>query len=683
MPEGQGYQYDVKLSNGETRRVTLDRQMSAEERASPAFLDALGKQLAPPGGPFQSGVPGATIGEPDPSTIPPQPSMPAEVAKAIPENVLGAVGEIGGTAVGGVPGRIAGQAIGGAIGRAGTELVTNPEMSLGERAVSAGRAGAEQVAGGEGMRLVGRATGAMFSRLRPYVPVLRRQVDPEIADSLRFFSTFADPTESRIGKMVGADKVPLLSPGDMLQSPGLRTLENIARGSVLSGEDLMRLDTNLDNAIDRSLNGIMEEFGPQASYDDIGKGLQMVIQDNQKAADLAVKPIYNAIEEATTPTPVKVLKEIEPATTRQVDTGLINDAGKPIMREEVVPAKMEEVTELEGGVKVNLDAARKHAAGAASVARDLNSVNGGTFGDDLVKRIESIEDLPFPEVQELRSRLMFMQRRAKEAGLKTPATRQLGLLIRSVDQSMEKALAAQAPEWLEPWRNVNRITKKNAEKYQNKFIVKLMKMGSRGSLEGAESFARVFQRGKVQNVERLFTAIGADEEAANFGRQVFTKKLIDESQEQGRINGGKLLENITADNMYGQAFRRAFTKDQQHVIRRFAERLRVIQKAQDLPGDSRNPWLKYAQIGALLGLATGKGVGAAVPVLATPAALAKVLASPATGKLVVDGLTVNPTSKAGINIVKRLTLEIAKQAAPTGGGEVALPEPVPEPTTGP
>lgn len=681
MPEGQGYQYDVKLGDGTTRRVTLDRKMSTKELSSPAFLDALGKQMAPPGGPFQSGVPGAEIGAPDPSTIPPQPSMPAEVAKAIPENVGGVIGELGGAVVGGVPGRIAGQAIGGAVGRAGTELVTNPEMSLTERAQSAAQAGAEQVAGGEGMRVVGKATGKLFSHLRPYVPILRREVDPEITDSLRYFSTFADPaTTSRLSPFTNVDRVAILSPGDILQSPGLRTLENIARGSLLAGEELVGLDRNLEKSTERALNLITEEFGPRASREDIGKAIQYAVQENQAAADLATRPIYNAIEKATTPTPVKVLKEIEPATTRQIETGILDDAGKPIVRTEDVPAKMGEVTELQGGVKVNLTAPRKYAKAAADVARDLNSVNGSTFGDDLVKRIESIEDLPFPEVRELRERLLLMQRKAKETGLRTPATRQLAKLVRSVDQSMEKALIAQAPEWVEPWREANRVYKANAEKYQNRFILQLMRLGKRGSVEGTESFAKVFQHGKSKSVDRLFTAIKGDEPAEMFARQVFNKKILDESMEQGKLNGAKLLDNISNDARYRSAFERAFTKEQQHAIRRFGERLSVVQRAQDLPGDARNPWLKYAQVTAILSLAAGKGVGAAAPVLLTPAIAAKMLASPTTAKLMVDGLRINPTTAAGVNWAKRMTLEIAKQAR-EDGQDVALPEP--EPTTVP
>lgn len=664
MPEGQGYDYDVALDNGTTVTVTLDSQPTPEQLASPEFLEALRTNMAPQGGPFVPAVPDAKVSE-----IQPPPDEMNGVVKAIPENIGGTAGELIGTPAGPV-GRIVGQFTGGAIGRMAAE--SQDEMSATDRLKSGAVAGAEQVVGGEGLRIAGKLAGKAYHSLRPRLPFMTRQLDAETADAWKFFADFADPVQT--GKMRGllphGDVTSILTPGDALQSHGLQTLENIARGSILSGESMQNVEKNAAVAADRALEEIIREYGPSASREDIGKTIQLAISDRERAADLATKPVYNAIADATSPKPVQVLKEIEPA--KVVDTGVLDSAGNPVTR--IEPPKMGMVEEMRGGVRVDLSRARKHAQAVADIARDLNSVAGGAAGDDLAKRLSSIDDLPFPEVQELRSRLLFLQRQAARAELKTTATNRLGRLIKDVDGAMDRALREQAPEWHGAWRKVNQVYKQNTDIYQNRLINQLMRLGKRGSIAGTEDFAEVFQQGRVKGVDRLFTAIKGDAEAEMFGRQVFLNKILTEAQKDGVLDGAKLADLLDRDTAYKASFDRAFPVGDRNRIRTYARRLSLIQRPR--MSTRGTELLQYGQLTALVGLAAGKVNSSTAAIVMTPAIAARIFSSPATQAMMLGTLKVPVATKAGLNLSRRLTAEIVKQSAlDAGEPDPALPEP--------
>ena len=498
------------------------------------------------------------------------------------------------------------------------------------------QAGAEQV----GLEFIGR--GVVKIAQKP-LRLFRKKLDPIASEILRRFK--------------GIISDPVLRPGEALAPTGLARLvgiaQNIGDNAIFSGRATAFRVTRqgeFENLADSMIQGLGRELQP----DELGILFESLIEKKLSTHKAASDVLYNTLGESI-PKPVTRLIP----TTRQVDSGLVDTAGRPIMRTVTETVEREELT-----FGVPTASLKAWAEKRLPALQEIRAITTGQEQNAL-STFESITKLPgeisFEAAKNLRTELLEISRRAS---IENPKARTVGIAKRGsalMDDAIEDTFETKSPGLLSDWRDANAFFKDGKDQFDNVMIRRLMRMASESG-QGAEFIASAaVAPGKITTLRKVKTAL-TPIEFQNFQRFALQKIIADSFNETTETLGGVALRSkLFGRTGYGKQYlEELFPKPVVNDLRLLSEALVRGQQAQ--AGGIGTMWIQLSQAGAVAALATGGLTTGAATLLFGPALLSRIMLNPTGAKLLTRGVQLPANSNLVSGLAARLLAVAVKES---------------------
>lgn len=532
----------------------------------------------------------------------------------------------GGTigAIAGAPGGPVGAAAGGALGAAGGEAVEQlarraiglpvPETSL-EAAKQIGKEAALGAVGEIGGRVALGLGGRAFRAIKP-----RPVVTPEAERAIRFLDTNL-PTQERgvlnpFRYLVGKERQAKLTllPAEANESRAIDLLHNASEASILGGQAISGFKKNRDKALVDIADDIIDFMGERAEPDLVGELFVNAANRELKTSRVGAKIMYNTVDSL--------------AGDTRVQLGTLKDFAEPLQE----------------------------------VATELRGIGATAAGDPTITGILDIgEDVSFSVAKELRSRLIDA---ANEFSVTNPKAKIIGKtnrLVGLLDEAMEKSLKDSGQdETLRILREANRLWKEGSEKFDNEFVRRLIKRGTRQG-EPEAIVKAIFKDKAISNIKRAKTAVGGrntpewKQMQSHFVQDLFTRST---KRGTGEITGATLQANL--DKMGKKALREIYSPGQLNKIQEFANALSVLQ-AKQAEGTGRM-FIQLTQAGALVSIPFGGALNPlSTTILLGPGVLAKAFTNPKIADTITRGIKAGTKTQAAAGALGRMISEITAQ----------------------
>jgi hypothetical protein len=424
--------------------------------------------------------------------------------------------------------------------------VQDTPQTMGETLKSAGQEGLIGAASEGG----GRAVIAVGARiLAPFA----RSMTPEAVKADAFLKPMM--------------KQPLL-PSEATSSRAMDVIENIAESSLVGGGAIKTFKDKRAEVFESIADDIVASYGRKLEPDELGEALMHVIAKNKKAAQAPAKILYNTVED--------MVKPVKQTVTVMEDSssGLLDTGGKPL---QVQVQKEIEV----GGAQVSTQSLKLMTKPLAKIASEINRIEGGTAGDDLVSSIQEMKGtIPFAAAKSLRSRLIASADQMHIDNKNAPAIGVTRRLVKALDGEMEKGLERFDPSTRDMWREANRIYREGESTFNNRLIRGLVKKGMEEFGDNPEAIAKtIFQPGRITSIARIREAVDAPtwKQLQSYAVQdLFKKSSLD-----GVVTGKKLEAAMFGRTGYGEQMMHAvFDPGQVDRLKAFTNALRVGQEKQ-------------------------------------------------------------------------------------------------------
>lgn len=477
----------------------------------------------------------------------------------------------------------------------------------------------------------------------------------------KILAPFAKTVKEGVGEAMEYFKgkiSPVLLPAEATESRVLDILHNVSEASLIGGNQISKYKTERLKFFDDFADSIIDQFGARTSPDDLGNlfvtSLEASKQTHQKAANI----LYNNVDELVG------TEVVEKQIQKEVETGLLDETGKPLMRTVTETVKVPEPKAL-----VKTKELKDFASKVRVHSTELGGIEAKNAGDDLMAAIADLPDnLDFGAAQELRSRLISRVDEFSVINKKAPAIGKAKRMISLIDSQMEEALEKSSPEALEAWRTANRFYKTGQEKFNNTFLRRLIKLAD-DTGTGAENIApAIFRPGQVSKVRKAKRALGEGSEEWGKMKGFFAQHLLSKSTNpEGVVMGQRLLNNMTGKpNSFGeQVLNEVFTAPQLREIKHFATVLAATQARQ---GEGAGKVLiQLTQAGAMASLVTGNMTGPSMAIIMGPPVLSKLMLNPTTARILTEGISLPANSAAAAGVMSRLAAAVERIHRQTTG----------------
>lgn len=534
------------------------------------------------------------------------------------------VGALVGGTIGGIVGAPAGPvgAVGGAaLGAAGGEAIEQlvrratglpaPETSL----QAAKQIGKEAVLGGVGEgvgRLAVGVGGRAFRAIKP-----RPVVTAEAERAIKFLDTNL-PTQERsrfnpFRYLVGKERQAKLTllPAEANESRAIDLLHNASEASILGGQAISGFKKDRNKALINIADDIIDFMGDRAEPDIVGELFVKAANKELKVSRVGAKIMYNTVDN------------------------------------------------LAGDTRVPIGTLKGFAEPLQEVAQELKGIGGAAAGDPTIAGVLDLgDDISFSAAKELRSRLIDA---ANEFSVTNPKAKIIGKtnkLVGLIDTAMEKSLKDSGQdEALRILREANRLWKDGSEKFDNEFVRRLIKKGTRQG--EPEAIVKAILKDKaVSNIRRAKVAVGgANTPEWKKIQSHFVQDLFARSTKKGtgELTGPTLTANLT--KMGKQSLREIYTPGQLNKIQEFANALSVIQ-AKQADGTGRM-FIQLTQAGALVSIPFGSEFNRlSATILLGPGVLAKAFTNPKIADVITRGVKAGTKTKVAAGALGRFIADV-------------------------
>jgi hypothetical protein len=257
-----------------------------------------------------------------------------------------------------------------------------------------------------------------------------------------------------------------------------------------------------------------------------------------------------------------------------------------------------------------------------------------------------------------------MLEQARKAGYRTAGVGRIKQLYKKISGAMESGLTAHDPALVPVWRTLNQQVARNKNLYENAGIVKLAKLGTKGSVAGTERFAQaIFRPGEVTGAQRVMDAIGVTEAGATLRQRMkwsLTNHLLKQSLgEGGVVDGAKLLRNIQSPQHYSEASATILSAAERMRLTQYATQLKKFQALrQEAPGGESFGLMRAA---AVVGILSGTLPPKAAAIMIAPNVAARMVTNPLIFRSLIGGTQpMGASSRALAQLSGRLSVEVAR-----------------------
>ena len=464
---------------------------------------------------------------------------------------------------------------------------------------------------------------------------------------LRGFSKTRTPEADRAIKFMDDKLEQPLLPSEATENRALDIMDNIAEGSLFGGGKISRFKADRAKLMEEAADDIIDQFGARAQPDVTGDLFVKVLNHRIKPSRALSKTLYNKLDDMVKPTMTS-----KPVSD-MVDTGLVDGAGKAIMR------PVAGVTEVPvGGVKIPLKSAKKFVEPFLKDIEELGGLEAANAGDNLVKIISGMDDsVDFTVAKELRSRLISV---ADELAISNPKAQAIGKskqLVNLIDDAMGKTLKAENPEAYAVWREANKVYKEGSKIFRNKFMKRLVKMAEDNPHQVAPA---IFKPRNIKSIVRAKEAMGGvDTPAWKNLQSAYTQDLMAKATPKGKGVQGADLEHALFGKagMGEKALKEIYTPKQLSTLKEFTNALKVTQQGKEAEGIGRMA-IQFTQIGALTQIT--RAPGKAVAILASPLFLSHAFTNPKIAKWLIHGMKAPAGSRVAADAFTKMASELAE-----------------------
>lgn len=499
------------------------------------------------------------------------------------------------------------------------------------------------------------------------------------------------PGGARAVELLGEGNLP--TPGRLVTTPTVDTIENIAETGVLSRK---RVEARNERSAARAEALIRQETAKYArglSRADVDTLVTDVVEGTNKAYRAAGDALYRELdglaqEGVSTQSIVDLRNAIVAEYRDKVEADDLESLVKAIDRVLGVPPSMR-------GIR------RGATLHAQPIVKNL---------DVEVVRPNAADTLTFSQMNSLRSAMLKVSR-SGDALLPDARMGQAKRIAQAADESLQAAGAAlRSPEAFEAWREANRFWKELHETFNDNVMIalansrpddvfntimqadspqqiarfrKMVLGGLGGSVESSTEIRREAQRvlkdprasAAAKNLARIRIDLAQKGERAwtGFQGRFFAKLLenankgaglLEEGAQTGRrLEGSKLLDQW---NAFGaDAIKEVYPSARQ---RRNAEELfRTLELVQgDTGTNTAKMATQFGQAGSVLAFMIAPGTGTALQattMLFTPVALAKLVDNEQFIRWLITAKRTNPGSEAHLRAVTQAAIAAAKAGA--------------------
>lgn len=392
--------------------------------------------------------------------------------------------------------------------------------------------------------------------------------------------------------------------------------------------------TNFKKTRDKAVSGMLDEvteaLGPNIGSSELGDA---IVSTTNGRWDLYKRqitdPIYNSVAKQADPAIVKV----------------------PIYKDgRVVDVVDQEV----GGAKFSLKKLKESVQPQLGKIEYLNDISSDQMGDNLIMAISKLPDeVNYSTIKELRTRLLAYVDNASIVNPKSPAIGNAKKLIGEVHNTTQQGLrdfdVSNGTKTLQEWEYANSLYKEGKDQFNNKFLRKLTALADpKGQHEPAKVMGRIFQRGGIDNVDKVVNAVGPEIHGQ------MKRWYVEDVLKSATDRDGVVKANVFYDKLFGkQAIdpkfsEKFFSNSEFQTLKNVSDTLDVVNMKLDSTLGAVA--IQMAQLGALTGLAYGgysgsnEMTGTGVAILVSPAIAAKMLTSPIatrwlTNKTMLPGYT--------------------------------------------
>lgn len=499
------------------------------------------------------------------------------------------------------------------------------------------------------------------------------------------------PGGARAVELLGEGNLP--TPGRLVTTPTVDTLENVAENSLLGGKRITQRNERATARAEALVRQEVAKYARGLSRADVDTLVTDVVEGTNKAYRAAGDALY---------------RELDGLAQEGVSTQSLIDLRNAIVKEFREDARADD---LEGFVK-----AVDRVLGVPPSKRGIKR-GEMLHAQPIVKNLDveivrpnAAETITFSQMNSLRSAMLEVSR-AGDALSPTVRMGQAKRIAQAADESLQTAGAAlRSPEAFEAWREANRFWKELHTTFNDNVMIalansrpddvfntimqadspqqiarfrKMVLGGLGGSVESSTEIRREAQRvlkdpratPAAKNLARIRIDLAQKGERAWTGFQGrFFAKLLENANkgagvaEEGaragrRLEGSKLLDQW---NAFGaDAIAEVFPSARQ---RRNAEELfRTLEITQGGTGAQTGRLVvQFGQAGSVLSLIVAPGVGTAtnaVVMLYGPAALAKQLDNEQFIRWLITAKRTNPGSEAHLRAVTQAAIAAAKAGA--------------------
>jgi len=532
-----------------------------------------------------------------------------------PEIIGGGIGGVLGGLAGGPPGAIAGGALGSAGGRGIEQALEGlfggtfgtegpPETSL--DALSSLARGAALGAGGEiGGLAVAKVAGKVLS---PFSKTIEKGA-PEARSflaSIGFDLTPAEATNTRI----------------------LDTAEAIVETSFLGGGKFRAFKILRQEGLEQWADQFGKVFGESLEPDRLGLMIKKTVDGQFRAAEL----------------PAQALREFvnREAMVRNVtlDLAPIHEAVAPLVRQADELGKIASEEFGDGFLQKMFK---------ISQAEEVNTGLLDEAGEAIFR--EEPARIAFADAVELRTRTQSIAAKIRLAGNSPVGAKRIGDLAEVVKTEMEQALKDQAGDLFQKFDQSTNMFRVNREVFRNNFVKSLLKSADdkfRGMPE--DIINNLLGPGKTSRIIKIRDAVGVDSKEWHGLQKSFLTKLFrsTRSNPEEPMKGARLLAEAFSRKESTGGLGREFMENllgpqATNDLEVFAKALAKTQQTGGGPGAFaimlRQPQAAAAAVGAgSFGLISGGTfTGAMGAILVAPRLLASLFLSPAGRRILIEG----------------------------------------------
>jgi hypothetical protein len=493
--------------------------------------------------------------------------------------------------------------IGGAAGKA-VQMVADPDIDFNTKEVA---------------RVFGEEAGLELATLG-LAPIGRRILRPIKQTGIEGAEKLSKKLAQR-GKQLAIKTPTRFLPAQFSENQLIDTIQGIGEGSLIGSNVLFQYKKGQFKAAASLVDDLAETISKGAagrSSDDVAALLVDAVEGGKRAKKVVGMQLYNAVDE------VAGRKMVDMRPTKQL------------------ALQLQEQIQRAGGV-------------------------GQTAGTSRTLGISSAEDfLSFAEARASRSDLLDIIRMGESKLSPDPKAVSLAKrLMLSVDSAVMTTAKEAGPEVESMLRRANWFHKASKDRFANKTIRTLIKQLSDPALAKPEVANVIFKsRHNIMRVQKAVGKASFQKAKGAWIQNIIRDSMVPDPSDIkgiGQPIGTRILKKF---NGVGQpALDAAFTVSEQKVIR---ENARIMAILQAKTGGQAGA-LRFVQGAALAGVAVGPLTGEQVGrqatkggavLLAGPAVLGRLMASPTFGKLLSEGYKAPPGTQQSVALTARLVRNI-------------------------